>query len=394
METPTQGASGYYVWEAPGKSFTVHIHLDVIDALLAEIMRGFGAVPKRGAEVGGVLLGSVEKGAGTVVRIEDFEPVQCGYTRGPSYLFSPEEWETFEDACARWRPNGTSDGSLVQSSLVKSYAVGFYRSHTRDGLSLAAEDFELTDRYFPGPSPVVLLVKPFATKAGPAGFFFRENGTFQETTPLEFPFRRRELTGEEAPERRPLTDRKLRSATAVARPAPAPEGLEESLAEQDAEPEPSRLDPYPLDSNRYDASAAGLAYGITTPARSRLGSWMFPLSFVFLLLGVALGYLAALNVQPRAAAAAAADYSLSMAVLKTGQALSLQWNSDAPVIRKAERGVLEIHDGGYAKTVDLDAPALRNGRLTFQNSTNTVSFRLTVNLNSNLSVSENVSWHQ
>jgi hypothetical protein len=193
METPAQDASGYYLWEAAGKAFEVHIHLDVLDAILAEVMRGFGAVPKRGAEVGGLLLGSIERGtiesapgksapgAGTVVRIEDFEPVECGYTRGPSYLFSAEERETFEDACARWSPDASRN----------SCAVGFYRSHTRDGMSLAPEDVELMDRCFPDPSHVALLVKPFGTKASPAGFFFREDGAFQETTPLEFPFRRR-----------------------------------------------------------------------------------------------------------------------------------------------------------------------------------------------------------
>src|ERR1019366_1266036 len=152
--------------------------------------------------------------------------------------------------------------------------------------------------------------------------------------------RRRELTGEEPPERRPLTERRPRGATAVARnaPAPEPERLVESLAEQDAGPEPSRLDSNTPDSNIYDASASRLAYAITTPARSRPGSWMWiPMSFIFLLLGVALGYLVALNVMPRAVAATAADYSLSMAVLKTGETLSLQWNGEAPVIRKAER---------------------------------------------------------
>src|SRR5580700_5320819 len=113
METPAQDASGYYVWEAPGKGFEVHVHIDLIDALVAEIMRGFGAVPKRGAEVGGLLLGSIEggasteRGASTIVFIEDFEPVECEYTRGPSYLFSPEEREGFDEACARWSPESS-----------------------------------------------------------------------------------------------------------------------------------------------------------------------------------------------------------------------------------------------------------------------------------------------
>ncbi len=200
METPAQDASGYYVWEAAGRGFEVHVNLDAIDALLAEIMRGFGAVPKRGAEVGGVLLGTIERGATTIVRIDDFEAVECGYTRGPSYLLTPEEREVFDEACARWRPDaGKSTG----------YAVGYFRSHTREGLSLAAEDLELLDRHFGGLSHIALLVKPVVTKASPAGFFFREDGAFPETTPLEFPFRRRDLTGEAAPPHRPLTERKV-----------------------------------------------------------------------------------------------------------------------------------------------------------------------------------------
>jgi hypothetical protein len=390
METQIQGASGYYVWQAPGAPVSVHIHLSVIDAMLAEIMRGFGAVPKRGAEIGGLLLGStkdgsnkdgsnkagsVQDGEGVIVRIEDFKPVPCGYTRGPSYLLSPEEREAFDAACANARPE----------SGRETYAVGYFRSHTRDGMSLAAEDLELLDRYFPASSAVALLVKPFATKAGPAGFFFREDGEFQAITPLEFPFRRREITGEEAPERRPLTERR-------------PRGQElQAAAEPEAFLEQTRMDParFGFAPGFAQGAPPGLAYAITTPPRSRLGSWMWiPLSFIFLLLGVALGYLAALNVQPRGGSAAAADYSLSMAVLKTGDALSLQWNADAPVIRRAERGELEIHDGDYSKTVPLDASKLRNGKLTFQNSSNAVTFRLTVNLNSSLSVSESVAWHR
>jgi hypothetical protein len=378
METRTQDASGYYVWEAAGKGFEVHVHLDVIDALLAEIMRGFGAVPKRGAEVGGLLLGSIERGGATVVRIEDFEPVECGYRRGPSYLFSPEERETFENACAGRRPDASR--TSPERSSLQSYAVGFYRSHTRDGLSLAPEDIDLMDRCFSGPSHVALLVKPFATKASPAGFFFREDGLFQETTPLEFPFRRRELTGEEAPERRPVTDRRprYRGGRALVRAVSENDFVEEADGE----------------NLGNSGGAQGVAYAITTPARSRIGPWMWiPLSFIFLLLGVALGYLAALNVQPRGAAGAA-NYSLSMTVLETGDTLSLRWNGESPVIRKADRGVLEIHDGDYAKVMDLDAPQLRNGTIVFRNQTKMVSFRLTVYLNADLSVSENLAWHR
>src|SRR5712691_6344850 len=83
MGSPTQDVPGYYVWQISGKPVEVHLHLDVLDRLASEIMRGFGAVPKRAAEVGGLLLGTIQPGSPSIVRIEDYEPVPCHYRRGP-----------------------------------------------------------------------------------------------------------------------------------------------------------------------------------------------------------------------------------------------------------------------------------------------------------------------
>src|SRR5437016_3882187 len=133
METTAQGVPGYFVWEIPGKPVAVYLHLDAVDGLLAEAMRGLAAIPKRGAEVGGILLGSIKEGDPAVVRVEDFEPVACEYHRGPSYQLAGDEPAAFEEARKRWEP--------VDSARV--YAVGYFRSHTRDGLALAPEDLEL-----------------------------------------------------------------------------------------------------------------------------------------------------------------------------------------------------------------------------------------------------------
>lgn len=366
MGTPAQGASGYYVWEAEGQAFEVHLSLDVIEGLRVEIMRGFGAVPKRGAEVGGLLLGTIERGAETVVRVEDFQAVPCGYTRGPSYLLSPEEAQAFEAAVEALRPEAEE----------ANYVVGYFRSHTREGFALAPEDIELMDALLPGPSAVALLVKPFATKASTGGFFFRENGTFQETTPLEFPFRRRELTGEEPPEHRPLADRRSRGRRAI----PA-------RAEEEAYAAPGGT----LGLDREEG--APYAYATTLPKRARLGGWtLFPLSFIFLLFGVALGYWASLGMSPRLGSIAAPDYSLALAAQKSGEGLTVEWNGDSPAVRNADHGVLEVHDGGYAKTVDLDTAQLHGGKLAFENASNAVSFRLTVYENAQVSISETLDW--
>src|SRR5947209_7840982 len=98
--------AGYYVWEIPGKSVVVHLHLDVVDRLLSDVMRGFGAVRKRGAEVGGILIGSIERDDVSIVRIDDFEAVECDYKRGPSYQLTEDDGEAFRDACERWQPDG------------------------------------------------------------------------------------------------------------------------------------------------------------------------------------------------------------------------------------------------------------------------------------------------
>jgi hypothetical protein len=54
--------SGHYVWEPAGEDYAVHLYSEIIDRLNYEVIRGFGALPKRGAEVGGVLMGSVGAG--------------------------------------------------------------------------------------------------------------------------------------------------------------------------------------------------------------------------------------------------------------------------------------------------------------------------------------------
>jgi hypothetical protein len=368
MEAVTQGVPGYYVWEIPGKPVAVHLHLDVVDRLLAEVMRGFGAVPKRGAEVGGILLGTIEDGDTSIVRIEDFEPVACEYKRGPSYAFAGEDGREFEEACERWRPDASRP----------AYAVGYFRSHTRDGLALSAEDIELLARHFPAPSHVALLIKPFATKVSTAGIFFREEGIFQGATPLEFAFRRREMTGEEAPPRRSMIGarRRVRQMQNMV-PAALAEQADDDYAEEPVQ--------------QY-----GAAYSLPEPHTQRLRpgwSWI-PLFFIFLLLGVALGFQLALSIGFKPTGGAGApDYSLSLSVTNTGDNLSVKWNRQAPPVRAAQSGLLEIEDGNSTKSVDLDAAQLQNGSIIYRNSSDTVRFRLVVYPKTGVSVTETVEWH-
>jgi len=376
MDTPAQGTSGYYVWEVAGQPIAIHLHLEVVDRLGPEIMRGFGAVPKRGAEVGGILLGTIEQAANqtgenrTIVRIEDFEPVACDYKRGPSFLLTEQDGEAFEDACARWQPEGSEP----------AYAVGYYRSHTRDGLSLSPEDLDLLDRYFREAEHVALLVKPFATKVSMAGFFVRKDGAFPSATPLEFPWRRRELTGDDAPPPRSLMDRSGTNRRSRARDVPP-------LPRSDADDDNAWSDPPPASPSAYAAEAPA-------KARFRAGWVWIPLSFVFLLLGVLLGFQSALTMGTKTASGTATDFSLGLMVTRADDNLTVKWNRDAAAVRSAQKGLLEIEDGAYAKPVDLDQAHLQSGSIVYRNSSNTVHFRLMVYLNGRLTVTENIEWRQ
>ena len=323
---------GYYVWAVPGNPVAVHLRLDVVDRLGAEFLRGLGAVPKRGAEVGGVLLGSIEPGLvkdTSIVRIEDFEPVPCSYVRGPSYLLTEEDRKLFDEICQRRNP------------------VGYYRSHTREGLSLGPEDLDLALN-------VALLVKPLADKPGVAGFFVRENGAFPEKTPLEFPFRRWEMTGEAPP------------------PPPAP-----------VKPAPEIVPPPPpqiVEPPRFD---------VPSRPKSRSGIWMVA-AFAFLLLGVLLGYQASRITTPRRAS----DFAVSLAVERNGDNLMVRWNREAPAVRAANGGLLEIDDGGEIKRMELDRANLSGGNFIYRNASEKVRFRLVIYLDPGVSVTEELDWQR
>src|SRR5437762_10795660 len=133
--TPASGLP-YFVWEVPEKPISIQFYFDALDRMYPEIMRGLGALKRRGAEVGGILLGRSDS-PGKVI-VEDFESVPTEYLNGPSYNLSENDLVAFEAALENCR-SGAASGLSV---------VGFYRSHTRDGLFMDDADMALAQRYF------------------------------------------------------------------------------------------------------------------------------------------------------------------------------------------------------------------------------------------------------
>ena len=90
----------------------------------------------------------------------------------------------------------------------------------------------------------------------------------------------------------------------------------------------------------------------------------------------------------------ATDFSLGLIVTRAEDNLAVKWNREAPAVRAAQKGLLEIEDGGYAKPVDLDPAHLQGGSIIYRNTTSDVRFRLSVYLNGRLTVTENIEWRQ
>jgi hypothetical protein len=171
-----------YLWNPKESPLSVRLGAEVIGRLEKESLDIFRAITNRGSEIGGLLLGRVAPGRPSIVIVEDFEPVVCAYTLGPTFLLSGDEQQRMREAISQRKP---ADDIQV---------VGFFRSNTRPVLSMAEEDSVLLDRLFPEEHHIFLLAKPFSRKPCQGAIFVREDRKFQgEASHLEFPFSKAEL---------------------------------------------------------------------------------------------------------------------------------------------------------------------------------------------------------
>lgn len=404
-------ASSYFVWEPADKQIAIQMGGDVVDHINHEVMRGFGAVPKRGAEVGGLLLGTVEKGEKCVVRIEEFVSIPCEHLRGPSYILSDSDLPALDRELAE--RSADSGGP--------SHVVGFFRSNTREPMQLTEDDQALLEARFPGDDVICLLVRPFATRPGEAVFLTRENGRFSgEAQSGAFVFRRKEMNLAPAPRRvRMAPDGLARSAESPQPELPVADGAQAAEPEfplmgrrrygrasrpvvpetqpggsaaeftADVRPLPGGQNAEPL--LRGSAAPSETPWGVRpAPAKHSLWVWA-PLCFVFLVLGILIGVGVTLTMSRTHSAAPNADpYRLDLGVSRFGESCHLAWNPESPALRQARGGELLIEEGGVSKTQQLSPNDLSRGGIIYRGAAAPVRFRLTVFLRDRAEFSESV----
>src|SRR3954454_2284017 len=393
---PEESPREHYVWQPPDIPFTIQIALDVIDRMNIEIMRGFGAVRRRGAEVGGLLLGRIEpSGSHTFVSIDDFEPVPCEYAFGPSYILSAQDLQHLRKSLAHFDPSAGRD----------LYTVGYYRSHTRDGLSLDERDVKFFREYFPDPLHVALLVKPFATKAGISSFFVEESSAIQGTSShLEFQFRRRDLGGEPAeleeasPEPRRSESRRGGSARQQSEPVYSESESPEIDAASNYGAKPNwrssrtsenyqtnpiaentnyETEPIPESPNFETKQILGSSPAEPARNRSRAGWLIFGMMLV--IFGVVVGYQYSGTLMQTSTVSSAADpYALNLTATRVDDNILVKWDRQSLAVKGGWRGLLTITEGDDSKSVQMDVPQLQNGTVLYRHVAPEIHFKLEV----------------
>ena len=397
-----------YVWQPPGNQRRISLELDVVDRILQESLRGLGAAPKRGAEIGGLLLGSISEDG--TLHITGSLPAECSHSQGSSFTLNNDEYHRFSAMVARFEPD---QGRPAE-------AIGFYRSHTREAaagansLSLSMDDVRIFDALFGGAWPVILLVRPSVSRAAIGGFFFREDGGVRrEASYLEFPFRRKELVGgnEGDAESNDENDDVVDLASQAGQPDPLPKPR---LEQPSVDPRPAHQAraqramaavitpaaagdrPRRGPSTSAQAGTSLLSGGAESqqrPKQSRRWS-LLPLSFLFLILGLLLGIQSALTFAPTFLAK---SFSIALRVRplnSEARRVQLDWRSSSPAISLAQDATLYIEDGGVPKVVVLTREQLLSGTVVYPPVNQYVRFRLDVRLRDNAVFSESVDYRR
>lgn len=386
-----------YLWAPPGKPVTVSIPLSLIDRLERDAVESFRSLTSRGSEIGGVLFGSAVAGSPTAVVIESFEPVDCDYAAGPLYRLGDAELARL-------------DRVIEQRAAAGSHPIGFYRSHTRKGLSLDAGDLALFESRFREPHQIALVIRPAAAKASTAGIFIREEGVVHgEASCLEFPFRSAQHEAPKLPggmyDSPVAGPRSVNAAPAPPKPAiraqivpiasrreVSPEPPEPVAAVPDpapasiAPPEPAKaVEPPPAPAPEPPkAEPAPAVHVEPEPVPVKRGSskllWVVIGAAASVLLCVGFIFSSGvLHRGPRVVPGVNQDTSpLALRVDRNGGDIILTWNRDSDAIKKASRAVLEISDGPQHENVAMDLAQLRNGSIVYTPVTGDVVFRMEV----------------
>ena len=340
----TQNSSPeFHTWSAEPHTLKVLYTKAVMDQMSEAAWEGLQKVPRRGLEVGGVLYGAR---SGNEIRVTEWRPIDCEHANGPGFELSDRD----RAALAAKLEQSTSEPEL--SGLEP---VGWFHSHTRDGVFLSAKDVDIYQRFFPAPWQIALVLKPHSQQPTRAGFFFREDDGSLHSTASYCEFR--------------LTRRSRRLPVGF---DPADPGLRTPVGGRSLDtsaPTPLVGVPRPPGPVRRPVPAEPPVM-VEPPERkppTRRG--LFVLTALLFVVPVLVVLGLPLLDEPLSA-------SVTLQVRDEDGQLVLEWDRGAEATLAADRGILHILDGTNEYQLDLSQRELRTGHLTYARETGDVEIRL------------------
>src|SRR5436190_8454172 len=346
----------YVVCEAEAAGLTVFSDVGAVRRMETEAIEAFTSLPKRGMEIGGVLLGRTEADGRLI--IEDYEPIPCEHRRGPSYLLSEKDKQLFGERILHWRAVG------------RLRVIGLYRTNTRTGFAPAEEDIALLTEHCPGGQGVFLLVQPALSRPSTAKLFVGDGDSDQG---FEFPLhpsgpasaRFRLVKGiapvsvtapVESPSATVPLPIEVPSATV---PLPIPAEARQVAEESVASPLPEQVIEVPQ-SRR-------------TISKAVVSRWLTAVAAVSILAAVLLGLQVWRSSRQTVEARQA---PIGLTVAWSDGSLHLRWDRNSPVLPQATRGLLWIVDGQRRQLILLDSRQLHQGSIQYWPVSRDVEFQL------------------
>jgi protein TonB len=292
---------------------------EALNAIKAEVVRGYKSIPRRGAEVGGLLRGS----ASGQVRIAGVIPVPIEYRFGPTFRLSESDKEAFRRAL---------------QDCAEGDVIGWYRSNLRSG-GLTEDDRMVSAEFFPDVPAALLLCHTNEELHVTAKVRLIQAGKIQESE----------------------------TALDLGRFSLLEQALQE-LDSESAEPQPIRHTPAPMMAPLVHEPPSFAAVAPPASAIRRIST-----AGRFALIGsmsIAMIFAAGLFIRNRvpsggANSVQAESMGFGMKVDRQGNALLVSWNRQAPEITQARDATFRIVEGSHIRLLQLSSSELHTGGILY-----------------------------
>ncbi len=383
MAHPALSSDGQPIctWSDASRNFAIYLRPGVMGRLGTESWVAFKRLPRRGLEIGGILLGQIDRAQNTTTFwIEGFAAVESEHQSGPSYVLSEPDLGHLQDEISK---NGAA-------------SIGIFRSQTRsEQLDIQEPDVALLERCFGPTDAVFLIVSPVLRKAA---LFIQANGNVRCVH--EFPLASLSAVlkgGKAIPSQEAVAPSnphpEIRNAvTRVVRQLEALKNTDTSVSDQPLDHPPASLPSSPRESPLDPPENRNIGFLVTSPivqwARGFKVKREHQILAAALLAAVVVTgivtvrfYAAPRSVTrsaaPAAPATSAVEY-IQMGVERAGSSLRVHWDRNSPALRGATRAILHIEDGENQIDRIVTPLELSTGSVDYEPKNSELVFRLEV----------------